>query len=67
MARTLRSRSSRPHSAARDLEARFAVLDHFHTLGLASELVEHVLFGPESGLNLCTCLRCRFYEGQDDR
>ena len=62
MARTLRSRSVDPHWTGRDLEARFAALDHLHRLGLVSEAVEHALL-PRGW---CLCTRCAYFEDQDD-
>jgi hypothetical protein len=53
--------------AQRDLEARFAVADLFAGLGLTSELTDHVLFGPETGLDVCSCTRCRYFQEQDRR
>ena len=62
MAGKLRSRSPDPRWMERDIEARFAVLDHFHAHGLVSEAVEHILLPP----GWCCCTRCRYFEDQDD-
>lgn len=48
-----------PIPAPRDLEARFAVVDHFLAADAYSELVEHALFCE---LGWCTCTRCRWAE-----
>lgn len=49
-----------------ELETRFRIADHLADAGLYGPVSEHILFGPESGLNLCACLICRYYEDRND-
>lgn len=60
MAPALRTRSPDPRWSERDLEARFAALDHLRTHGLVCEVVEHALFAP---LGWCLCSCCLWQAG----
>lgn len=63
MSSSIRTRSPDRKPAKPSLEAAFKTMRHQIAEGVWGQHNAHVLFGPESGLNACTCPICKYLNG----